>query len=134
MTFGSLFDIIDKFRCSKPTFLAFDFPIRGRPTNLATKGFKIIFGLTVFSLLIHKECDTRKNNNRNKQGRECGLNGSDQEPNHKSSEKVEYESDTTKGFFMVSNSLLAQWGADPCISIGTCCRMKPSLLLLLQQW
>jgi hypothetical protein len=52
MSFWCLFDIIDEFRSTKPTLLAFHFSIRRRPTNFSAKDFEISLGLLELFLLL----------------------------------------------------------------------------------
>jgi len=51
MPFGRLLYVVDEFRRSKPTLLAFDFTILRRPANFTAKLFKITLALLPFSLL-----------------------------------------------------------------------------------
>ena len=55
MSLGCLFDVINKFWGSKPTFLSFNFSILCRPTNFTTKGFKVTLGLLPFFLSSHEK-------------------------------------------------------------------------------
>jgi hypothetical protein len=60
MSFRCFLDIINKFRSTKPTLLAFDIPILGIPSDFAAKDFKVVLGLTHFFLHIQvsiKELD-----------------------------------------------------------------------------
>jgi hypothetical protein len=49
--FRCLFDIVNEFRCPKPTLFPFHFSIRRRPANLSAKDFKIALGYLPLFLL-----------------------------------------------------------------------------------
>lgn len=51
MALRCLLDIIDKFRCSKPSLLTFDITVFGRPANFTAESFEISFALSPLFLL-----------------------------------------------------------------------------------
>lgn len=51
VSLGRLFDIVNEFRRTKPTLLAFHLPVMCRPSNFTTELLKVPLGLLPLSLL-----------------------------------------------------------------------------------